>query len=494
MKKDIKTLAFDFGASSGRAMLGTFDGEQIRLKELHRFSNDPVTVNGTMYWDILRLLFEIKESLLKAKPEGKLDSLGIDTWGVDFGLLDVHGNLLSNPVHYRDKRTVGILEKVFQKIPKETLYETTGNQFMEINTAFQLYALRLQNPELLDEAHSLLLMPDLIRYLLTGQKQTEYSIASTTQLLDAKTRTFSEEVLEALSIPKRLFGEIVPTATKAGALSPEICEELGIEPIETIAVAGHDTQCAMAAVPTQEEDFLFLSCGTWSLLGTELAEPILNSDAYQCNLTNEGGYGNKASFLKNIIGLWLIQETRRQWRKMGESLSFAQMEALARAETPFVSFIDPDDAAFVPAGDIPKRIQDYCQSTGQNVPQTKGQILRCIYDSLAMKYRYAAAQIEFCTKKQYSKLYMVGGGVQDALLCETAADVLQKEVVAGPVEATVYGNILLQLLALGAVADLKTARKILLLSEQPKHYAPNAESAETVEQAYQRFLEVTGLC
>ncbi len=494
MKKEVKTLAFDFGASSGRAILGTFDGEKIALKELHRFSNDPVTVNGTMYWDVLRLLFEIKEGLLKTKAEGNLDSIGIDTWGVDFGLLDAHGKLLENPVHYRDARTVGILEKAFKKLPKEEFYQITGNQFMEINTAFQLYALALERPEVLERADCLLLMPDLLRYFLTNEKGTEYSIASTTQLMDAEKKTWSKRILDALSIPEKLFTEIQPTATKAGQLSLAICEELGLFPTEVIAVAGHDTQCAMAAVPTEEEDFLFLSCGTWSLLGTELPAPILNADAYQCNLTNEGGYGNKASFLKNIIGLWLIQETRRQWKKEGEALSFAEMEALARAEKPFQCFIDPDDEIFVPAGNIPKRIREYCQKTGQPVPETKGQILRCIYDSLAMKYRYAAEQVEFCTKKHYEKFYIVGGGVQDQLLCETAANVLSKTVVAGPVEATVYGNILLQLLALGEIPDLKTGRRILLESEQPKVYEPQAVLLETANQAYEKFKEVTALC
>lgn len=494
MKKDIKTLAFDFGASSGRAILGTFDGDKITLKELHRFSNDPVTVNGTMYWDVLRLLFEIKEGLLKTKAEGKIDSIGIDTWGVDFGLLDKHGKLLENPVHYRDARTAGILEKAFEKLPKEEFYQITGDQFMEINTAFQLYSLVQERPEILQNADCLLLMPDLLRYFLTNEKATEYSIASTTQLLDAKQKTWSKRVLDALSIPEKLFTEIQPTATKAGRLSDAICEELGVESTEVIAVAGHDTQCAMAAVPTEEEDFLFLSCGTWSLLGTELSEPILNADAYQCNLTNEGGYGNKASFLKNIIGLWLIQETRRQWKKEGEALSFADMEALARAEEPFQCFIDPDDEVFVPAGNIPKRIKAYCQKTGQFVPETKGQTLRCIYDSLAMKYRYAAEQVEFCTKKHYDKFYIVGGGVQDRLLCETAANVLSKTVVAGPVEATVYGNVLLQLIALSEIPDLKTGRRLLLESEQPKVFTPNPEFAERANKAYEKFKEVTNLC
>ena len=434
----------------------------------------------------------MKQALIKSKGYGALDGIGVDTWGVDFGLLDADGRLLENPVHYRDARTAGMLEKAFEYLPKSEFYSITGNQFMEINTAFQLLSLRENRPALLDRAETLLLMPDLFNYLLTGKKCTEYSIASTTQLLDAKQRVWSKRVLSALELPERLFTEIVPTATKVGALQPDLCEELGLIPAEVIAVAGHDTQCAMASVPTDKEDFLFLSCGTWSLLGTELSAPMINSTAEACNVTNEGGYAGKASFLKNIIGLWLIQETRRQWQKEGENLSFAEMETLARAATPYRFFIDPDAPEFVPAGNIPRRVQEYCRKTGQPVPETKGEILRCIYDSLSLKYRYAVGQIETCTEKQYAALHIVGGGVKDTLLCQLTADALGKPVVAGPVEATVYGNLVLQLLALGAVKDLKEAREIVRRSDKVNTFTPNADAQ--VENAYKTFLEVNGLC
>lgn len=492
MKKTYRLLSFDFGASSGRAVLGTFDGETLALQEIHRFQNDPVTVNGTMYWDILRLFFEVKQALVQSKAYGELDGIGVDTWGVDFGLLDADGRLLENPVHYRDARTAGMLEKAFEYLPKSEFYSITGNQFMEINTAFQLLSLREKRPALLDRAETLLLMPDLFNYLLTGKKCTEYSIASTSQLLDAKQRVWSKRVLSAFKLPERLFTEIVPTATKVGALQPDLCEELGLRPAEVIAVAGHDTQCAMASVPTEQEDFLFLSCGTWSLLGTELSAPMINTTAENCNVTNEGGYAGKASFLKNIIGLWLIQETRRQWQKEGENLSFAEMETLARAATPYRSFIDPDAPEFVPAGNIPRRVQEYCRKTGQPVPETKGEILRCIYDSLSFKYRYAVGQIETCTEKRYGALHIVGGGVKDTLLCQLTADALGKPVVAGPVEATVYGNLVLQLLALGAVKDLNEAREIVRRSDKVNTFTPNADAQ--VENAYKTFLEVNGLC
>ena len=271
---DKKVLAFDFGASSGRAMLGSFDGERIHIEEVHRFSNDPVIVGGTMYWDVLRLFFEIKQSLIKSKVYGKIDSIGIDTWGVDFALLDEYGQLIENPIHYRDGRTAGMLEKSFEKISKNEFYQITGNQFMEINTAFQLLSLKEKRSHLLEKADVMLLMPDLFNYMLTGKKLTENSIASTTQLFDAKNRVWSERVIDSLDIPKNIFTEIVPSGTIIGKISEDISEELKIDMCDVIAVAGHDTQSALVSVPTQENDFVFLSCGTWSLLGTELNNHI----------------------------------------------------------------------------------------------------------------------------------------------------------------------------------------------------------------------------
>lgn len=293
-----KVLAFDFGASGGRAMCGTFDGDKISIEELHRFSNDPVILNGTMYWDVLRLFFEIKQGLIKAKKCGKIESIGIDTWGVDFGLIDEEGRLLENPVHYRDARTEGMIEESFKLIDKEKFYQITGNQFMDLNTAFQLLSLVKTRKELLEKADKMILMPDLFNYFLTGEKKAEYSIASTTQLLDAKKGEWSDEVIEALGIPKHIFPEIVPTGTKIGTLTDEICTELGLDKIDVMAVAGHDTQSALVSVPTSEEDFIFLSCGTWSLLGTELAEPIINEKSEHYNITNEGGYEERFPSLR----------------------------------------------------------------------------------------------------------------------------------------------------------------------------------------------------
>lgn len=490
MKNGKRVLAFDFGASSGRAMLGTFDGERIHLEEVHRFPNDPVIINGTIYWDVLRLLHEIKQGLMKAKRLGGFDSIGIDTWGVDFGLLDQEGYLLENPVHYRDGRTEGMLDKSFTKLSKEEFYTITGNQFMELNTAFQLLSLVEKRPQLLEKADRMLLMPDLLNYLLTGVKKTEYSIATTTQLLEAKQGNWSQKVIEALGLPIRIFTEIIPSGTKLGQLSPEIIEELGITGADVIAVAGHDTQSALVSVPAQEENFIFISCGTWSLFGTELNKPLINDKSIRYNITNEGGYGGKVSFLKNIIGLWLIQESRRQWIREGKEIDFAELEQLAQKAVPFQSLIDPDAPEFVAVGDIPKRIREYCSRTAQKPPETEGETVRCINESLALKYRYVLEQIKDCTGMEYKNIYMVGGGTHSRLLCQMTASATHCNVSAGPVEATVLGNIAVQLITSGEIEGLAKARKIIAGSPDILHYEPTDVTAWNA--AYERFLKIIG--
>ena len=486
MKKRI--LAFDFGASSGRAMIGVYDNNTIKLEEIHRFSNDPVMVNGVMYWDILRLFHEIKQGIIKAKNSGGFDSIGIDTWGVDFGLLDKDGNLLENPIHYRDKRTYGMLEESFKRLSKEEFYKITGNQFMEINTAFQLFSLVKQRPEIIERAETLLMTPDLFNYMLTGKKCTEYSIASTTQLMDAKKRSWSDKVIKALDIPIDIFTEIVPSGTIVGQLSDSICEELGVNKVNVVAVASHDTQSALISVPAQEKEFIFLSCGTWSLIGTELDEPIINEKSEKYNITNEGGYEGKTTFLKNIIGLWLIQESRRQWIREGIEYSFAELESLAFSTKSLKCFIDPDEAEFVPQGNIPKRIKEFCLRTNQSVPETIPEIVRCINESLALKYRKALEEIEDCTGKQYDTIYMVGGGIQSKLLCQLTANVCGRRVVAGPVEATILGNLASQLIAMGQVDGLQGARSLIYKSQDITVYEP--KDIEEWDKTYNEFLRL----
>lgn len=487
MEKENRVLAFDFGASSGRAMLGIYDGNTIKIEEIHRFANEPVIVNGTMYWDILRLFHEIKQGLIKAKHCGGFDSIGIDTWGVDFGIIDEHGDLIENPVHYRDDRTKGMLEKSFERIPKDEFYNITGNQFMEINTAFQLLSLIEKRPYILEKADNILLIPDLLNYMLTGIKTTEYSIASTTQLLDARKGIWSDKVIESLNIPKKLFTEIIPTGTKIGQISDELCKELEIQKSDVIAVAGHDTQSALVSVPTEEDDFIFISCGTWSLFGTELEKPLINDMSSKYNITNEGGYEGKASFLKNIIGLWLIQESRRQWIKEGKEFEFGDLEKMANVAEPFKCFIDLDAPEFIPAGNIPKRIREFCRRTGQKSPETEGEIVRCINESLALKYRYELGKIKECTGKKYENIYMIGGGIQSKLLCKMTSNSCNCKVTAGPVEATVFGNIVLQLIALGSIKGLDEARKIISKAPDIRHYNP--ENISLWDEAYERFKE-----
>lgn len=471
-------------------MLGTFDGGKISIREIHRFANDPVTMNETLYWDILRLVFEIKQALVKAKPE-HIASIGIDTWGVDFGLFDKNGNLLENPIHYRDKRTQGMLKRAFGKITKEELYNITGNQFMEINTVFQLMATAKFRPDLLVRADVMLLMPDLFNYILTGQRQTEYTIASTTQMLNAKKRNWSSRILTKLGIPGRILTDITPAGTMIGKIKPEICEELKMEPVDVIAVCGHDTQSAIVAVPATEPDFIFLSSGTWSLIGTEVEEPIINETSLLNNLTNEGAYGNKYSFLKNITGLWLMQESCRQWAREGNEYTYTELEYLAQKAEPLQSFIDPDAEELVTPGNIPERIREYCKRTGQPIPATPGAIVRCINESLALKYRMAMEQIIECTGKKYQAIHIVGGGTQSSMLCQFTADACHCIVDAGPVEATVLGNIAVQLVSLGVLHDMKEVRKIIRNSCEIKKYLP--QNSEIWEEAYLRFQQVTQL-
>lgn len=483
-----KVLAIDFGASSGRAIVGTFNGEKIVLDEIHRFSNDPVSVNGTMYWDVLRLYHEIKQSLIKAKEYGKIDSLGIDTWGVDFGLIGKDGRLLENPIHYRDKRTNGLVEKSFERILRDDFYNITGNQFMEINTAFQLYSIALYRPELMKRAEKMLMMPNLFTYFLTGKCVTEQSMASTTQLFNQKKKCWADDIANKLGIKTSLLTEIVPAGTKIGKLSNEICEELDITSIDVIAVCGHDTQAAMAAVPAQEKDFAFLSCGTWSLLGTELDKPILDENSLRFNVTNELGYGEKTSFLKNIIGLWLIQESKRQWQREGKDYSFAELEKMAKSCEAFKCFIDPDDEVFVPSGNIPERIKDYCKKNNQYVPQNDAEIIRCIYESLALKYRLAIDELSACTGKTYPTLYMIGGGTKDKFLSQLTANACKCKVSSGPVEATALGNIAVQLLSEGAIENISQAREIVRKSETIIEFTP--EENEKWDSAFTEYKKI----
>lgn len=459
-----RVLAFDFGASSGRAILAEYEKSRLTYKEVHRFENCPREHDGHFRWDFAALMANVRQGIEKA---GEFDSIGFDTWGVDFGLLDENGMLLGDPVHYRDSRTEGMVEKALQTMPADALYAATGSQIMGINTLFQLLAAKENDPETWKRAKRLLFMPDLFAHALCGADVCETTIASTSQLLNARTGAWSREVLDAFDIPESLFAPRVDSGRVIG-------EYKGAK---VIAVAGHDTQCAVAAMPApKKKDAAFLSCGTWSLLGCELDEPVLTEQSRLLALSNERGANGKVNYLKNIIGLWLIQESRRQWRRKGQEYSYAQLEQLALAAEPLRSFIDPDAPEFTPPGDIPGRVREFCRRTGQPVPETVGQVMRCIYESLALKYRFALEQLSRATGKPFGSLHILGGGTKDGLLCRMTADCTGIPVIAGPVEATALGNILIQLAALGEVKDIEEGRALIAATEPVKRFAPAAQN------------------
>lgn len=487
----MKVLAFDFGASSGRAIVAIYENGKVTMEEVHRFSNDPVMVGGTFYWDILRLFHEIKQGISKCVAAGHRDieSIGIDTWGVDFGLLDKDGRLLENPVNYRDKRTVGIKEKAFEVCGKENMYKAAGLQFNDFNTIFQLYSLKLQRPELLERAETLLFTPDLLAYFLTGEKSVEYTIASTSELLDAKKRDYDFGMLEKLGIKKEIMPKIVKPGTVKGKLSAEIAEELGIDRIDVIASASHDTASAVAAAPIKKgESSCFISCGTWSLLGAELDEPIINDVSFAEDFTNEGGVENTIRFLKNISGLWLMQETRRQWIREGEDISFKDIDKMLETEKSADVYIDPTRSEFVAPGNMPKRIDDFLIRTNQKTPESKGQTALCILESLALAYRYYIEALEKILGRKIDVIHIIGGGVKDVNLCKFTANATGKKVTAGPVEATAIGNISVQLIAKGAIKDIESARKQI---SDVKEYLP--EDAGIWAEKYAKFLKIKEL-
>ncbi len=461
-----KVLCIDLGASSGRAVLAWINENEgkISAREVHRFKNRSVEVNGRLYWDILGIYSEIKTALVKAHREGGFCSVGIDTWGVDYGIIDSSGQLISAPVQYRDSRTAGMKAEAEQLIDMEQLYSLTGNQIMEINTAFQLLAEKKYRGYILENGEAMLNIPDLLGYMLTGEISSELSIASTTQLFDPKKQNWSDAAIEALGLPRRLFRKIIKPGQVKGLLRKELCEELNIPQVQVTAVCGHDTQCAFYAAPYSYANHIIISCGTWSLVGTTLKMPILSRKAMELELTNEAGYDGSIDLLKNITGLWLIQETKAYLEAHGKILTYADLENEARKCEDFTAFIDPDSPEFSKAGDIPGRIAEYCRRTEQAVPKTIGQVMRTIYLSLAMKYRLAIEQIAELTGNSYSsyEVQMAGGGIRDTYLGQLTADVTGLKVGAGPVEATVYGNALIQLIACGEIPDKVYRRRIML--------------------------------
>ncbi|MGI6200713.1 MAG: rhamnulokinase [Christensenellales bacterium] len=485
-------MGFDLGASSGRAILGRFDGQRLTLQEVHRFGNGPVPVGGTLYWNTLGLFEQMQQALIQYKKTGgALDAIGIDTWGVDYGLLDKHGRLLGNVVHYRDGRTQGVDREVYAVVPKEEIFARTGIAYQVFNTLFQLRSMTGGRDSLIDHASTLLFMPDLLRYFMTGETATEYSIASTSQLLDAKSRDFDRPLLDKLGIPTRIFTPIVQPGTPCGRLNAAMQELTGLPDVPMIATAGHDTAAAVAAVPAQGRDFAYLSSGTWSLMGVEMDQPLLSQAVMAANLTNEGGVGGSIRLLRNIMGMWLIQQCKQVWDREGEPVGYGQLVAEAQAAPAFASLINPDDDLFYAPGDMPSRIAQYCQRTGQPVPQSRGAITRCVYESLAMAYRWAFLQLERLAGRPLKALHIVGGGSQNALLNQFTANAIGREVVAGPTEATAIGNILVQAMGLGEIGDLDQLRQVVAASFPVERFQP--EDTDRFQEVYQtRYLPLVG--
>ncbi|HEV3445361.1 MAG TPA: rhamnulokinase family protein [Gemmataceae bacterium] len=482
-----KLLAIDLGAESGRGVLGLFDGRQLRLEVVHRFPNGPVRTLDTMHWDVLRLYTEMLTALRRCAADyGGIDSLGVDTWGVDFALLGRGGTLLGNPRHYRDPHTEGIMEAAFARLPRQEIYRRTGLQFMRFNTLFQLLAMQRDRSPLLDAAETMLMIPDLFHYFFTGIKANEFTDTSTTQLYDPTQKRWSYELMKDFGLPSNILGSVIQPGTVLGPLRAQIAGETGVNPVPVIAPATHDTGSAVAAVPAQGNSWAYISSGTWSLMGVESKEPLINDKTLQFNFTNEGGVGGTIRLLKNIMGLWLVQECRRTWEREGRSYSYEELARLAEAAPPFVSLIDPDQASFILPASMPAAIAEFCRKTGQPAPVEAGAIIRCALESLALRYRWVLERLEELLGHRLDVIHIVGGGSQNSLLCQLAADACNRVVLAGPVEATAIGNVLLQAVGLRLLGSLADAREVVRQSFELRTFTP--QSPDRWDDAYQRFL------
>ncbi|KKO53420.1 rhamnulokinase [Paenibacillus sp. DMB20] len=485
-------LAFDLGASSGRAMIGRLDDHGINVEEIHRFSNDPVRVGNRLQWDILRLYHEIKQGLIIAGQKNMVPgSIGIDSWAVDFGLIDEDGELLGNPYHYRDAQTGGMMEEVLGRIPAADLFGQTGIQFLPFNTIYQLVALKKFQPSRLASASRLLMIPDLLRYFLTGETFGEFTNATTTQLYNPLAGQWDGGLMKRLGIPGHIFPAVLQPGMEAGGLRPTVKQELGIPDISVYTVAEHDTGSAVVAVPALEREFAYLSCGTWSLMGTEVRQPVISGKARELNFTNEGGAYGSYRLLKNIMGLWILQESRRAWEKKGLLYSFPELVKMAQGAAPFKTYIDPDDELFLPPGDMPSRIREYAARTSQPVPAEPGEVVRCILESLALKYRMVLDMTEDLSGNEFSGLYMVGGGIHNEFLCQWTANAIGKPVWAGPAEGSAIGNLAVQWIARGEVTDIWEARRLIRRSFGVKTYDP--ELRTEWEEAYGQFQRLLAL-
>lgn len=491
-KKNVR-IAIDLGASSGRVISSFLVDGKIQLEEIHRFENPAIEIPSGLYWNIFGLYNEILTGLKKAVDQFGEDivSIGIDTWGCDFGLFDEQGEIIGTPHQYRDPRIEGVEDKMHDLMPEEEIFSFTGIKTNFYNSALHLLSLRLKNSAALSQAHSILFIPDILAYWLTGVKSVEKTNASTSQLLNAETGDWSEEVIEALGLPRSIFGKIVPPGTMLGQLRSELKDTIGRCDIPFVVAPCHDTASAVAGIPLTEAEPLWLSSGTWSIMGVEKKSPIRSEEALSYGFSNELGIDNTVRFLKNIGGLWIIQECKRQWDKKGENYSFAELAKLSSNAEPFFAFIDPDDATFSAPGDMPARICEYCKKTGQAIPETIGQILRVATDSLALKYRVVYERIIKLTGRNYARLNAGGGGIQNEDLCQSTANALGIEVQAGPIEATSCGNIITQMLATKEIKNFSEGRDLIRESFDFKIYTP--QETDSWNQAYADFCKIINL-
>ncbi|WP_438349887.1 rhamnulokinase [Paenibacillus sp. FA6] len=488
----MSVLAYDLGASSGRAVIGRLKDTTMEVEELHRFSNDPVQVGNRLHWDILRLLHEMKQGLLKAKHQKvTIKSLAIDSWAVDFGMIGNGGELIGNPYHYRDHHTDGIMEQVLSNIPAKEIFGRTGIQFLPFNTVYQLAALQQAGSPILQAGKNLLMIPDLLRYFLCGEMVHEFTNATTTQLYNPVEGQWDATLIRKLGFKESWFGQVVQPGTNVGKLSSALQHELGMASIPIFTAAEHDTASAVVAVPATERSFAYLICGTWSLMGTEVQEPVLSDMALDLNFTNEGGAYGTFRLLKNIMGLWILQECRREWERAGDVYSFPELIQLAQQAPSFFTMIDPDDPLFLPPGNMPERIRKYALQTGQKPPEGIGAVVRCILESLALKYRVVLEWTERLSGQAFQGLHMVGGGIHNTLLCQWTANAIGKPVWAGPAEGSAIGNLAVQWIAQGDLSDVWEARQVIRDSFLITIYEP--EQAAMWEEAYGQFRRVVGL-
>jgi rhamnulokinase len=482
--------AVDLGAQSGRVAVGRFDGARLGVEEVHRFPNVPVRVRGTLHWDALRLYSDVLDGLRAAARKAKIDALAVDAWAVDFGLIDRAGRLIQNPVHYRDPRRAAAVEDVFERVPPRELYERTGIQLLPINTIFELAAMAAESDPALATAERMLLVPDIFHYWLCGSRTSEFTNATTTQCFDELAREWVVDLLERLDIPTTILPEVVPAGTRLGPVSVDVARETGLGGASVVATATHDTAAAVAAVPLRGDRSAYVSVGTWSLVGVETREPVITDAAYEANVTNEGGVDGTFRVLRNVTGLWLLHECRRSWSLSGRNYRFEDLVALARSAQPLRSFVDPDDPVFADPGDMPSRIVDYCARTGQPQPQDEGAIVRCIFESLALKHAESVDVIGRVTGRDLDAIHVVGGGANNELLCRWTADAAGRSVLAGPAEATLFGNLLVQAMALGEISSLEECREIVRRSVTPVVYDPTGSAGW--REARERFASLAG--